>query len=163
MALADAAHARGLAVKLNTVVTRLTWDEDVTELVRRLRPARWKVFQVLYVEGQNDGSVDDLLIGDSQLRAFVERHRRRGLAPIVEDNEAMTDSYAMIDPLGRFYGDSGGKHRESAPILEVGLETALAQVGFRPDKLAARGGLYAWERPAASELVTLRRGPRPSA
>ncbi len=160
LALAEQAHARGLAVKLNTVVTRLTWQEDQSELVERLRPARWKVFQVLYVEGQNDGSVDDLLVNDRQFRAFVERHLRRGLSPIVEDNAAMTDSYAMIDPLGRFYGDSGGKHRESAPILEVGLEKALAQVGFRPEKLIARGGVYGWQRPASEQLVTLRRGAR---
>lgn len=163
VALADQAHERGLAVKLNTVVTRLTWTEDMTALVERLRPARWKVFQVLYVDGQNDGSVDDLLIDTDQFRSFVERHRSRGLAPVVEDNESMTDSYAMIDPLGRFYGDSDGKHRESAPILNVGLETALAQVGFRPEKLTARGGLYDWKRPGASGLVRLSRKPREEA
>ena len=56
---------------------------------------------------------------------------------MVEDNEAMTDSYAMIDPLGRFYGDTGGRHRESAPILEVGLATALAQVGYSEEQYAA--------------------------
>lgn len=156
VALVEKAHARGIAVKLNTVVTRLTWNEDMTELVELLRPARWKVFQVLYVAGQNDGSVDDLLIDSTQFRTFVERHRARGLDPVVEDNEAMTDSYAMIDPLGRFYGDTDGRHRESAPILEVGLATALAQVGFRAEKLAARGGLYDWSR-APGDLIPLRR------
>ena len=114
---------------------------------------------MLYVEGQNDGSVDDLLIDADQFRGFVERHRHlaaEGLAPIAENNDAMTDSYAMIDPLGRFYGDSNGRHVESAPILDVGVCAALTQLGFRPEKLVARGGLYAWDRPRERGLLTLR-------
>lgn len=157
--LVDAVRSRGIPIKLNTVVTRLAWEEDLSELVRRICPARWKAFQVLYVEGQNDGSVDDLLIDADQFRAFVERHDHlaaEGLAPIAENNDAMTDSYAMIDPVGRFYGDSNGRHVESAPILDVGVSTALAQVGFRPEKLVARGGLYAWDRPRERGLLTLR-------
>jgi radical S-adenosyl methionine domain-containing protein 2 len=157
--LVDSARGHGISIKLNTVVTKLTWEEDLSDLVRRIGPARWKVFQVLYVDGQNDGSVDDLLIEAEQFRAFVERHEHlsaEGFAPIAEDNDAMTDSYAMIDPVGRFYGDSNGRHVESAPILDVGVCTALAQVGFRPEKLAARGGLYAWDRPQVHRLSALR-------
>jgi radical S-adenosyl methionine domain-containing protein 2 len=155
LALVDEARRRGVRIKLNTVVTRLTWEEDMSELVRRVRPARWKVFQVLPVAGQNDGAVEDLLIDGDQFRAFVARHRdleAEALGPIAEDNEAMTDSYAMIDPLGRFYGNSRGRHVTSAPILDVGIETALAQVGFVPERLAGRGGVYAWDsvsRPAS--------------
>ncbi|AUX43643.1 uncharacterized protein SOCE26_050950 [Sorangium cellulosum] len=131
-----------------------------------MRPARWKVFQVLPVAGQNDGSVEDLLIDGDQFRAFVARHRHleaEALNPIAEDNEAMTDSYAMIDPSGRFYGNSSGRHVASAPILDVGIDAALAQVGFVPERLAARGGVYAWKpvpqpesllSPAALVLVT---------
>lgn len=157
--LVDAVRSRGIPIKLNTVVTRLAWEEDLSELVRRICPARWKAFQVLYVEGQNDGSVDDLLIDADQFRAFVERHDHlaaEGLAPIAENNDAMTDSYAMIDPMGRFYGDSNGRHVESALILDVGVCATLTQVGFRPEKLVARGGLYAWDRPRERGLLTLR-------
>ena len=79
--------------------------------------------------------------------AFVARHAGLagdGLAPIVEDNDAMTASYVMIDPRGRFYGNHEGRHRVSAPILEVGVLAALAQVGFSPQKFEGRGGRYAW-------------------
>ena len=34
----------------------------MTDLVLELRPERWKIFEVLPVEGQNDGDVDDLLL-----------------------------------------------------------------------------------------------------
>ena len=147
VAHADRCRELGIRVKLNTVVTRRTVDEDLAALVRRMAPERWKVFQVLPVAGQNDGSVEDLLITDAQFRAFVDRHAHlagEGLAPVVEDNDAMRGSYVMVDPLGRFYGNATGRHVYSAPILEAGVAAALAQVGFQPDKFDARGGRYAW-------------------
>ena len=145
--LADRCRAEGVRVKLNTVVTAETWWGDLAPLVRRVRPERWKVFQVLPIAGQNDESVEDLLISREQFRAFVQRHAHlaaEGLAPVVEDNDAMLSSYVMVDPLGRFFGNATGRHIYSQPILEVGVEAALAQVGFEPARFEARGGRYAW-------------------
>ncbi|MCB9528411.1 MAG: radical SAM protein [Myxococcales bacterium] len=147
LALAARIRAAGIRLKLNTVVTALNWREDMRPFVRLMRPERWKVFQVLPVEGQNDGKVEPLLITATELDAFVARHRtlaRDGLAPIVEDNDAMTGSYAMIDPIGRFYCNTAGRHTYSDPILEAGVEAAAAQVGFRFERLVERGGLYPW-------------------
>jgi len=148
-ALAARVHALGLGLKLNTVVTALNWQEDMRPLVRELGPARWKVFQVLAIAGQNDGDVEPLLISRAQFLAFVEHHREleaEGLGPVAEDNDAMTDSYAMIDPLGRFYGNHAGRYVYSRPILEVGVIEALAEVDFEVQRLVARGGLYRWQR-----------------
>lgn len=142
--LADQCRARDVRVKVNTVVTALSWQEDMHDFVRRIAPERWKVFQVLRVVGQNDGDVERLLITRAEFESFIAKHR--DLQPVAESNEAMTDSYVMIDPLGRFYGDTDGVHRESAPILEVGVSEALASVGFQATKLEARNGLYAWDR-----------------
>ena len=118
----------------------------MSEFVRRVQPERWKVFQVLPVGGQNDGAVDDLLIDRAQFQAFVDRHASlsKSLAPIAEDNDAMTASYAMIDPLGRLFDNSAGHHTYSAPIHEVGVARALRQIRFSLTRLVARGGKYAW-------------------
>ncbi|MEK6607337.1 MAG: viperin family antiviral radical SAM protein [Myxococcota bacterium] len=156
--LFDLVHARGLRAKLNTVVTALNCDEDMSAFVRRARPDRWKVFQVLPIGGQNDGRVEPLLISPDQFRAFVARHaalRPEGLGPVAEDNDSMTDSYVMVDPLGRFYSNATGRHVYSAPILEVGVEAALAQVGWDAEKFVERGGLYDWASPG-SGVVQLR-------
>lgn len=145
--LADYCRRVGVRVKLNTVVTALNHDEDMSELVRRIAPERWKVFQVLRVVGQNDGRVDPLLITARQFDAFVARHAHlasEGFPPIAEDNDAMIDSYVMVDPLGRFYGNTDGIHRTSPPILEVGVARALEAVRFDRARFEARGGLYAW-------------------
>jgi hypothetical protein len=113
-------------------VPLLNWREDMSEFVRQVQPERWKVFQVLPVGGQNDGAVDDLLSDATQFRAFVDRHASlsKNLAPIAEDNDAMTASYAMVDPLGRLFDNSAGHHTYSAPIHEVGVARALRQIRF---------------------------------
>lgn len=150
VALARKARELGAQVKLNTVVTRQNVDEDMTALVSAICPQRWKVFQALRVEGQNEQSISELLIDESAFQHFVERHRaldQEGIPMIPESNNAMTDSYAMIDPLGRFFGNSGGKHQVGLPILKVGAASALASVDFRNDKLVARGGEYEWQKP----------------
>lgn len=147
IALAMRCHALGVRLKINSVVTALNADEDMSDFIRLVRPERWKVFQVLRVVGQNDGSVEPLLIEDRAFAGFVARHahlQEEGLGPVAESNDAMTDSYVMIDPTGRFYGDTDGVHRESGPILEVGVAQALRDVGFDFDKLVARGGIYQW-------------------
>jgi radical S-adenosyl methionine domain-containing protein 2 len=50
----------------------------------------------------------------------------------------------MIDPLGRFFSNAGGRLRYSQPILEVGVADAFRQVSFDVDRFEARGGLYEW-------------------
>jgi hypothetical protein len=54
------AHAKrlGYCIKLNTVVGAVNVDDDMSDLVLRLQPDRWKVFKVLPKRGQNDGSAN---------------------------------------------------------------------------------------------------------
>ncbi|MCB9553898.1 MAG: radical SAM protein [Myxococcales bacterium] len=147
LALAGRIRRDGIRLKLNTVVTALNWQEDMRPYVRLFRPDRWKVFQVLPIEGQNDGAVEDLLISREQFAAYVSRHRSldaEGYGPVPEDNDAIIGSYLMIDPIGRFFCDTAGHHTYSDPILEAGVVPAARQIGFDIGKLVERGGLYRW-------------------
>jgi radical S-adenosyl methionine domain-containing protein 2 len=147
LALFDFVREQHIRIKLNSVITSLNWHEDLSGLVRQVRPERWKVFQVLAIHGQNDGAIEPLLITDEQFHSFVVRHAglaAEGLAPIPENNEAMTGSYLMIDPLGRFFDNVGGRLNFSRPILEVGIEEALHDVQFSLVRLQKRGGIYQW-------------------
>ncbi|MFM9957972.1 MAG: viperin family antiviral radical SAM protein [Phycisphaerales bacterium] len=147
----DLLRQHGVRCKLNTVVTSLNWQEDMSEFARRVRPERWKLFQVLAIEGQNDGRIEPLLITPDEFRAFVERHRiveRHGIDVVPEDNDAMTESYAMIDPIGRFFSNRSGRYEYSRPILDAGVEAAFADVAFDSDKFVDRGGRFAWSTPA---------------
>jgi radical S-adenosyl methionine domain-containing protein 2 len=158
--LADEVRARGIRLKLNTVVTSANWLEDMSDLVRRIRPERWKAFQVLRVEGENDRTVGPLLITPEQYGAFVARHDHlaaEGLGLIPEDNDAMRGSYVMIDPQGRFFSNETRGYTISEPILSVGVQAALAQVGWRSDKFEARGGRYEWgaRTPARGPVIAI--------
>ena len=87
--------------------------------------------QVLPIEGQNDGSVDSLLISTAEFEGWVERHRAalarlaagggtEAVQLVAESNEAMQGSYAMLDATGRCGGCGGCGGAElsaAAPLL----------------------------------------------
>ena len=135
----------GMRLKVNTVVTSLNVGEDMSNLISAIQPERWKILQVLPIEGQNDGKVEPLLCTPGDFADFVERHRgveARGVTLVPEDNYAIRGTYAMVDPAGRFFDDAAGRHRYSEPILRVGLDRAFGQVSFSMDGFLRRGGDY---------------------
>ncbi|MFX0113144.1 MAG: hypothetical protein ACFFB3_01210 [Candidatus Hodarchaeota archaeon] len=111
-------------------------------MLEQLQPQRWKVFQVLRIEGQNDGRVDDLLITETQFQAFIDRHQ--AFNPIAETNDMMRGSYVMLDPLGRFFQNTTGKHTYSRSILKVSIKEAVKEVGWDKSKFFNRNGFYNW-------------------
>jgi radical S-adenosyl methionine domain-containing protein 2 len=138
------ARNAGCLVKVNTVVSKYNWQEDLTDIIREINPMRWKVFQALRVEGQNDVKSQDYLVSYSEFENFIQRHQTSiGSVPmIVEDNQLMTGSYLMISPDGRFYDDTKGKHTYSSPILEAGWSNAIDQINVDVDKFDLRDGRY---------------------
>ena len=136
-----------IRLKINTVVTSVTWEEDFTQFIRLAKPERWKLLQALPVKGQNDVHIDDFIITPAQFEAYVQRNcivEDDGISVIPESNEAMTESYVMIDPAGRFFDNVQGSYRYSEPILKVGVGEALKQVLIDPERFRQRGGEYDW-------------------
>jgi radical S-adenosyl methionine domain-containing protein 2 len=147
LGLAEAAHRSGIQLKVNTVVTSLNQDEDMAGLLLQLRPQRWKVLQALAIEDQNKAQLAELAVTDGAFQTFVRRHRLalgEGFSIAAEDNTAMTGSYLMVDPAGRFFDNATGGLRFSGPILDHGLEQALSEVVFSEERFRERGGLYDW-------------------
>ena len=143
----DRCRSRGIRMKLNTVVCKPNLDDDMMELVLKLRPERWKIFEVLPVDGQNDGDVDDLLLDEGEFQTWVDRHAsiaEEGVQFVPESNELMRGSYAMMDALGRFYSNSEGGHTYGPSILEIGVREAWEQNCFFEDRFHNRGGIYEW-------------------
>ena len=92
--VADLLHEFGVGVKLNTVVTDLNKDDDMSLVVRRIRPHRWKIFQALRINGENEEDIGELEVADRAFETYVERHQQ-ALADqvhtqvVAENNEAM--------------------------------------------------------------------------
>ena len=85
----DMLRERGVHLKINTVVTRINCDEDLTGFIARARPERWKLLQVLPVRGQNDHLVDNQVITPEQFACYVARNRcveELGVVVVPEDN-----------------------------------------------------------------------------
>ncbi|MBN1214479.1 MAG: viperin family antiviral radical SAM protein [Candidatus Lokiarchaeota archaeon] len=135
-------HKTGIKLKINTVVNRLNYQEDLSWLIKRIKPERWKVFQILEIKNQNHPYIANLLISNTEFENFLNRHLF--LKPIAETNQMMIESYLMIDPYGRFYQNTNNSYIFSRPIFKVGIESALNEITYNPKKYIQRGGLYAW-------------------
>ena len=136
-----------IRLKVNTVVNRLNHEEDLSAFIRSAGPERWKIFQALAVEGQNDRDIANMAVTADEFDAYVERNREgvgHEVKVVPESNELMTGSYIMVDPTGRFFDNTKGRHTYSKPILEAGVSAALEDIDVYPDRFSARQGLYDW-------------------
>ena len=133
-----------IRLKINAVVHRYNWQEDMTDFIAAVAPERWKVLQVLADEGQNDQHIGDYLISPAQFRAFVQRHTAVGTNMVPETNAQMRGTYVMVDPAGRFFDNTSGRHLYSRPLLDVGVEHVLQEVTTDYSGFLGREGNYNW-------------------
>ena len=145
--LMDRIKGFGYGLKINTVVTNRNFTENLSELIEYAQPKRWKILQALPIEGQNDSKIDSLQLTQEQFFHFIDNHKKlESITNIIpETNNDMKGSYAMVDPAGRFYDNTKGKHNYSRPILEIGARIAIQQVNYDFDKFIERGGIYDWK------------------
>lgn len=127
-------NQNGIKTKINTVVNSLNYEEDFSSLISELKPHKWKVLQVMPYGN------DNLLISKEKFNQFVKRHSSVGLPIFAESNATMTESYLMIDPLGRFYQNSKNSsgYQYSDSINQCGVGSALAQIAFNPKTFLSR-------------------------
>ncbi|WP_343044919.1 viperin family antiviral radical SAM protein [Methanofollis tationis] len=143
--LSDAIREAGIRLKINTTVTALSREEDMTGFIRRTDPDRWKVLQMLHIRGENDGAVADLSVTDAEFRAFADRHTgvvlRGGVLPVFESSAMIEGSYFMVTPGGRVKTDTGRVIRKYSldEVLESGVSAYVDEGQY-----LGRGGVYAW-------------------
>ncbi|KAI1364499.1 hypothetical protein F5Y08DRAFT_210224 [Xylaria arbuscula] len=147
----------GIKFKLNTVVCVHNWEEDMADMVQELDPFRWKVFQVLYVEGENDSREEEvylskrkrnakkLLVSDEQFKTFCDKHKHVS-AFVPEPNSIMASSYILLDEYLCFLDKGAGPEKQSRSILEVGVQKVLSEVYWDQDAFNERGGMYDWTK-----------------
>lgn len=133
----------GYKLKINTVVNAFNKDEDMNSFISWANPSRWKVFQALRVEGQNDKQFDEIKVSDKEYDGFISRHI--GQSSIVpESNELMTGSYLLIDPQGRLFENSKGKHTYSSSLVDNDIQSCLSEINVDREMFIKRGGIYQW-------------------
>ncbi|KAK4982554.1 hypothetical protein LTR66_009208 [Elasticomyces elasticus] len=150
----------GIKFKLNTVVCKLNCQEDMAETVERLAPFRWKCFQVLLVEGENDAAdteldvrkrnAKNLMISDEEYEQFCSRHRHLKCF-VPEPNNLMASSYLILDEYMRFLDKGPGYETASPSILEVGVAKAMEFITWDAKSFRDRGGTYDWSKKVDDE------------
>lgn len=140
--LVMAIRNKSFKFKINTVVNAYNKDEDMNDFIAWAKPDRWKIFQALKVVGQNEGQFDEIKVSDEKFKAFLKRHSKQHMVP--ENNELMTGSYLLIDPLGRMYENSQGKHTYSRSLVDNSIEDCLSDIHLNRDMFIKRGGIYNW-------------------
>ena len=123
-----------ISIKVNTVVNSLNYQESFVELITQIQPDKWKVFQVLPVLNKH------LLVTDKQFSEFVDCHKQLNGVMVVEDNDAMTNSYLMINPEGRFYQNSTTQngYQYGELILDTTVEQALSVCNINWETFSSR-------------------------
>lgn len=133
----------GFRLKINTVVNSFNWYSDLNEFIDNVKPDRWKVFQALRIEGQNDKQFDEIKVNKEQFESFINYHKHQK-SIIIEDNESMTGSYLLIDPQGRLFENSKGKHTYSKPLQDNNIDSCLSEIDLNREMFVKRGGIYEW-------------------
>ena len=67
-----------------------------------------------------------------------------------ESNDAMRNSYLILDEYMRFLDNTGGSKTPSLSLLDVGVEAAMDMAGFDQAMFLKRGGKYKWSKQAHS-------------
>ena len=123
-----------LQLKINTVVNAVNWQLDMAPLIEKLAPDQWKVLRML------PSTTRQLEVTETQFRHYIEKHAHLKSIMRVEDNDAMVESYIMVDPHGRFFQnrhDTLG-YAYSPPMLGVGARDAFKTIQWSADKFMAR-------------------------
>lgn len=134
------AHQFNYKLKINTVVNRFNETENLSDFITHSSTKRWKVFDTLRVEGQNEAQFD--AIKSTDFNGFIINNAHESM--VVETNDLMTGSYLLIDPKGRIYENWGKDTRKSESLITHSVKECLSQVSLDSSKFLERGGIYNW-------------------
>ena len=154
-----------IKIKLNTVVNMFNYNEILVDRFAQLHIDKWKIFRQMPFNG--NGGISDYkfyaFIRNNYNEELLQKNVPVHQDPIealymtdfvsdekkddetsnkqvifIEDNKAMTESYLMISPDGRFFQNGSKEYSYSRPLTEVSLEEALSDIKFDSTKFEER-------------------------
>lgn len=137
--ITQAIHRNGIKLKINTVVSKLNVNEDMSEFYKRLKPDRLKFLQVEIVEGIN-GKAEGLTVSKKAFDEFCKRHRQCCRDTVCEQRGDLENSYLMINPQGEFQLNDSGEYKIYGNCLEEELSEIISKVPISAKKFSSRYG-----------------------
>ena len=135
--LAKAIHDCDIDLKINTVVSRLNLDEDLSELYRVLSPNKIKMFQMHLIDEIND-QAKPYEITENEFQTFCERHKTFKSIIVAEPSGSMENSYLMINPEGKFQLNNNSKYQTFGDLNTTSLSEILKTVPLDSEKFGSR-------------------------
>ena len=131
-------------VKLNIIVTKLSLDDDFSNLIRELRPDRVKFMQVTEVKGVNESGYAAYRITSEEFEGFRARHvpikLKNGVSPVFETEQLVAGTYLMLNAEGKIRMNVGAyEYYDYNQFWEQKLYLNLDQEGYKE-----RGGNGYW-------------------
>lgn len=124
----------GIKVKLNTVVSKLNVNEDLSELYDTGEIDRIKLLQMRINEGVND-IASQWLLTKKEFEDYCKR--LSNYSTVDEDDDALNASYIIINPEGNLLTNKGNKHTVVGSLLETPLGD-LIEGNFNHDEFTKR-------------------------
>lgn len=120
----------GRLLKINTVINRYNYKENLNSFIEKIKPDKWKIFQVLPINNLNP--CEDLLITKKEFNYFLANHSSHKNIMYIENNNAMTSSYIMLDSKGRFFNNINNKYIYSKSLIydNVSLEEEFSKMKY---------------------------------
>jgi len=127
-------HKFGYKLNINTVVTSENVNDDLTQFINYAAPRRWKLFQYVAVNGKSP----EFSVNNLDFAAFCGFQKKK-VSPVTQvfaaSKKFIKGSCTMINHDGRFFDIADGSYNYSEPILEVGVESAFAQINVHESKV----------------------------
>ena len=137
--ITQAIHRNKIKLKINIVVSKLNAKENMTVLLKRLKPERVKILQMTVVDGINN-SADKYAIREKEFDEFYKRHKHCCCDVVRENAKDMENSYLMINPQGEVQINDNGKYVAYWSCFEEELDVILDRVRIDVAKFNARYG-----------------------
>ena len=116
-----------IKIKLNTVVSELNKNEQLTEIENKIKIDRWKFLKAKPFENKNFSN-KNLIISDAEFENFVARNQRRKGKVVFESTTQR--SYIIIDNVGNLLDNFGDDYEIVGNILEENFSEVFSRYKF---------------------------------
>ena len=125
----------GIKIKLNTVITNLNADEDLTVIGKEFGIDRWKMLRMKLFA--HEGTTNAPLVpSQADFDDFVARHAKVS-GDVVPEND-LTRSYIMVDNQGRLLDDEGEDYKVVGSLLAENFSDVFGRYAFDETTYASR-------------------------
>ena len=105
---------KGIGLKINTVISKATYQSDMNEFLQKVQPDRWKVLKMKeFANARTDNR--SLNITDSEFNSFLKKHTE---IPNQIIESSLVHSYIIIDANGCLINNDGLNHTITANLLD---------------------------------------------